>query len=365
MIHNIKYLITKQFISILFLLILPFMVIVAEDDISIPESDTAIFISSIPLNAEIILDENFFEGRTPLFIQGLSEGRHTIILSKDGFKKEEYIINLLKGDIHTISADLEETAFYPVFTGESSVIWNGGIQTATNGDIGIEDGNYSIYRRNDTIHIDPIFPEQNLLSALDLLFPATILYSSLITVNDILNPSSVSHKVSAASAISWGVVLVTGLMDYVINLRKNDYLQNVFMISGKDDSETNAYDLYQKGELLLTEGNIAESLSAYIEILELYKESRYFPLSLYKTGRIHFLTGDTILAEVEFKRLLDHYPLPEIYDKTCKSLADLLYKQRRYEEAIKYIDSMIFIDPFFTENEIKQYRKEIKSAWEN
>ncbi len=349
---------------LIILLLIPIFTLPADDEAPIiNHADTAVFISTAPLNAEIIIDGNFIPFKTPYLVRGISPGEHSIILLKEGYRREDFLIDISEGEIHAISPELEELLFFPVFSGEDSVIWNRGADTFQNGEIALSDGSFSIYRRNDTIHIDPLFPDQNLVSAMNALFPASLLSSAVITTYDLLNPSSTGHKFSTLTVLSWGAVIVSGIMNLALNGKKNQFIRETGAAKIRNDKEITADNLYRQGEEALTGGNITESLTAYTEILENYRESRYFPLSLYKSARIHFLTGINILAEQEFKLLVDNYPLPEIYDKACKSLADLLYNQKKYEESLHYLDLMVFIDPFFTRNEIEVYSNEIHTKW--
>ena len=85
--------------------------------------------------------------------------------------------------------------------------------------------------------------------------------------------------------------------------------------------------------------------------------------ALFKTARIHFLTGEDSLATIQFNLIADNYPLPDLYDKAHRGLADILLRQEAYRESIERLRLMIFADPLYTEEEIELLKAEILEAW--
>jgi tetratricopeptide (TPR) repeat protein len=84
---------------------------------------------------------------------------------------------------------------------------------------------------------------------------------------------------------------------------------------------------------------------------------------LFKTARIHFLTGEDSLATIEFNLITDHYPLPDLYDKAHRGLADILLRQGAYQESIGQLQHMVFADPLYSEEEIELLEAEILEDW--
>ena len=85
--------------------------------------------------------------------------------------------------------------------------------------------------------------------------------------------------------------------------------------------------------------------------------------ALFKTARIHFLTGEDSLATIEFSLIADHYPQPDLYDKAQMGLADILLRRTPYRESIEELQAMVFADPLYAEEEIELLKAEILEPW--
>jgi tetratricopeptide (TPR) repeat protein len=110
-------------------------------------------------------------------------------------------------------------------------------------------------------------------------------------------------------------------------------------------------------------GQLEEAMRFYTRVLEGYKDSPLYPHALFKTARIHFLTGDDSLATIEFNLIADHYPLPDLYDKAQRGLADILHRQGAYQESIDQLRQMVFADPLYSEEDIELLKAEILEDW--
>jgi tetratricopeptide (TPR) repeat protein len=110
-------------------------------------------------------------------------------------------------------------------------------------------------------------------------------------------------------------------------------------------------------------GQLEEALRFYTRVLEGYKDSPLYPYALFKTARIHFLTGEDSLATIEFNLVADHYPLPDLYDKAQRGLADILLRQGAFQESIDQLQRMVFADPLYSEEEIELLEAEILEDW--
>jgi len=78
---------------------------------------------------------------------------------------------------------------------------------------------------------------------------------------------------------------------------------------------------------------------------------------------IHYLQGENESAVVLYRRIVQEYPVAEIYDKCQKTLADLLLQSNSYEESIRHLDGMVYFDPLYTPEEIAAYRCLILEGW--
>lgn len=68
-------------------------------------SGAGIAVITSPKSAKISIDGRYF-GTSPIDIDGLIAGRHTLLVSMDGFKSEEFLINSIEGYKLTAQVDL-------------------------------------------------------------------------------------------------------------------------------------------------------------------------------------------------------------------------------------------------------------------
>ncbi len=106
------------------------------------------------------------------------------------------------------------------------------------------------------------------------------------------------------------------------------------------------------------------AIDAYTEVIENYPGSVYIPGALYKTAKIDEILGNLTRAGLSYRALIETYPVPEYYDKSCAALAGILERQSQYNEAAEYLKRMIFYDPSFSEDEIKALIEELESVEE-
>jgi len=104
-------------------------------------------------------------------------------------------------------------------------------------------------------------------------------------------------------------------------------------------------------------------LRFYTRVLDGYKDSPLYPYALFKTARIHFLTGEDSLAAIEFNLITDHFPLPDLFDKAQRGLADILLRQGAYQASIDQLRHMVFADPLYREEEIGLLEAEVLEDW--
>ena len=76
-------------------------------------------ITSTPRDADITIDGKLF-GKTPITVEQLLEGEHTVIISKDGYSSFKKVVNISDGTSETLSATMQE-ADEPVYDGHEYV----------------------------------------------------------------------------------------------------------------------------------------------------------------------------------------------------------------------------------------------------
>ncbi|MCD6463786.1 MAG: PEGA domain-containing protein [Thermotogae bacterium] len=82
----------------------------AKLDIKLEKARGELLVKTEPIGASITVDGRQVEDKTPTLLK-LPVGRHEIVVSKDGFKSEEFAIVILKGERKSISLKLEKVSY--------------------------------------------------------------------------------------------------------------------------------------------------------------------------------------------------------------------------------------------------------------
>ena len=84
------------------------------------------------------------------------------------------------------------------------------------------------------------------------------------------------------------------------------------------------------------------------------------PPTLYKLGKIHYINGNKSLALKELSLLINSYPTAELFDKTCKTLADIYETNSNYRKSYEMLDRIKYIDLLYSKEEIDKKKAELK-----
>jgi tetratricopeptide (TPR) repeat protein len=183
-------------------------------------------------------------------------------------------------------------------------------------------------------------------------------------VYDVLTPPDGSLPLSAATLSSYGITAGLAGFDLVLHLKRRSFRKKYsYTVRPLQESPHIARELYDRAEGLLAQDRREEALHFYGLVVHEHKDSVYLPQALFKTAKIHFLTEDDTLAILEFQLLANRYPLPDLYDKAEKSLADLYARQGDFPESLAHLDAMVFADPLYSREDIDLYRCEVLAQW--
>jgi outer membrane protein assembly factor BamD (BamD/ComL family) len=320
-----------------------------------------LFIASDPINCPVEVNGNELTGRTPLLLTGLEAGVYLVTISKEGFRPAEVRVEVTPGEPLAAEADLTADTVRPFFQSQDRIVVNS--RNTLPGAYGLDlpEGEYRIRREEGVIYLDPVYPGQKLLTAMHIGLPIMAVISSLLTVENILNPHPAWHALSPAAITSYVVTGGMLALDLTLLGRKRKFEREfpVREVPGGRITDDPAA-LYALGEQSIAGEQFQEAVDFYRSILTGFPDSPYYPQALYKLARIHYVLGDTRLSLQELRLVKNRYPLPDLYDKTCKNLADIYYSLNRYDRALEYLDQMVFYDPLHTRESVDFYKAQIR-----
>lgn len=313
-----------------------------------------------PLGANLTINGKPWAKHSPVLLDSGVDKKYTVRIDKEGYSSVTTSVEVQRGAVEHLHISLSGNRFIPAFPGKDSIVIQTGLFPASGGDITLPYGRYEMNEDRGRVFLEPVYPLEDTLKLLNAAIPVSILLSVFFTTEDLLSPKTGSLPLGVPAILSWTASI--GLIGADLALLHNkaqfreDFIPEPVQ---QEKAGTEAAELYQRAEELLVRNRLEDALDYFTQVVAGHQESYYFPLSLYKTGKIHLATGDVDLAVSEFKTLLSNYPVPELYDKTRKALADAFVSQGDYTKAQTELDNMIYYDPLFDREGIERYRVEI------
>lgn len=320
--------------------------------------DEILFISTNPMGAVVVLDGKTLPRTTPVLLRDVKPGKHRLAITKQGYRTVREDFEAAAGRVTAIKVNLAENFISPVLPKNEELAFKGRLYPYSSEYYEIPTGTYSISRKGDTVAFTPIFPGQNALSFFNVATPMLLGASAAATISTLF--SSSSHPDWGVPVLSYFASALSIAVDISLHLQKDRYV-NSFAITPVPRAVATVAQRYEKANELLAQGDLADAVDQYIAVVEQPQDSIDYPLALYQLGRIHVIQGDLMLAISELRLIIDKYPIPEVYDKACKSLADIADQQGDYRAALGYLGQMVFYDPLYPKGQIEQYRAAIEA----
>ncbi len=312
-----------------------------------------------PLGAAVRIDGVQEQQHTPaLFF--LPAGEHEVVVHKLGYGDGLATVVVARDQVETVSWDLATGAIEISLPEESEAVVSDGLRNISESYVSLPDGEYRIARRESAVRIDPVYPKQRALTNARVAAVVSLVAAGILSADYAIRgdgpiyeePLLMTSYIATAGAAS----AVTAL-----TLRRGRYLaRHRALVRPISNLETAPAREAELAEAELAAGNLEAALSRYIGLVEEYPETVLIPEALFRISRIHTLTNRIGTALLTLRTLIDDYPHPDVYDRACKNAADLLFSRRRYEESLAYLDRMLFVDPFYSREEIAEYRRLIE-----
>jgi tetratricopeptide (TPR) repeat protein len=349
----------KRTLLVLYCLV-PLLTLLASD--SQPQG-SILFINTSPIRARVILDGKELAERTPLLVRSVEQGAHKVQIIKEGYSDYSASFSLSQGEKKTIELELKRSFFHQSFPGETTILLNREEEPSKDEIFLFQQGQYDIRRTDDRLAVASRYPEQAMIDGLNLAVPISLFLSGVLTAGEILFPSNVNRPFSPIVITSHAISLTLISLDVAFHIRKNRFMRsNPYEVRTKRGLQP-AQEYYRLGERYLAEEKMDAALDAYSRALAVDSDSSLLAPALYKIAKIHHIKGETAMALSEYTALVNDYPTSQLYDKARKSLADLCLTQDRFEDSLRHLDSMVYIDPLYSEQEIDLLRCEIFERW--
>ncbi|MBU8913579.1 MAG: PEGA domain-containing protein [Spirochaetales bacterium] len=319
--------------------------------------DTALFISTAPIRAEVMLDGTPI-GTTPLLVRAIEPGEHQLTFIKPGHLRRNETVEIGPSEVVQFSATLEPNVFVGAFAATETVV-AGTTYSRQDARLVLPAGTYEFSQSGVSLSLDPVYPNESALRALRVATPVVIIAAVIATIEDLLVqdsarsyftsflPSPATFAALTAAAASSGFLIA-------LNRDKDRYEAETVireLETTLTDAEAERY--YLDGDRALEAGNLGTALTNYTRVVVDGGDSEYVPLALYKTARLYSISGGANLALQLFQLLVRDYPIPETYDRALKSISDICLGNGLYDDALTSLESMVFVDDLYDPADIR------------
>jgi hypothetical protein len=324
------------------------------------EQPANLFLTSVPIGAQLRTRGAPAGGKTPLLLRGLDPGTYRFEVRKEGYLARNVEIVLGPGQTSVLEIDLVEQGISSTFPEDDSIVVLNREEKAGERIFYFEQGSFTISREQGRVYVDPLFPQQRLIDGLHVAIPIMLLFSGLLTADAVLTPSDSEWPIPPAVLAAHGVTLSMIGVDIALNVKKRKQLRAYsFSTRGQEQTLASARRLYAESEQDLEDGSLSKAMSGYTRLVSSFPDSPLVPQALYRMAGIHYLRGENDSAAALYRLIVREYPVADLYDKCQKTLADLLVQSGRYEESIEHLDGMVYLDPLYSRGEIEAYRTKI------
>ena len=314
-----------------------------------------LFIGSSPINAAVFIDGEPQAQATPVLLRGISTGSHEIKIISENYQPYIDIIELTDKN-SSFFADLNSKVIPSSFVSEENIILRADEDKILGNNLLMPESGYRISREGRDVIITPIYQKEKLLTAISTLLPISFGFTAAAFGIDWYESSRIRWPQPLYLTALESTTLLLGATEIALLIDRSDYLKHYEIAEFQPGStEADAELIFQQAGDALAGGSLEEALSLYSEIISFHKDSKFYAESIYRSAKIHIITGDTPLAVAELNMIIMRYQTPEVYDRACQAIALLYYNLDEPGKSKEYAEKMVFIDPLFsgTEEEIQ------------
>jgi tetratricopeptide (TPR) repeat protein len=308
-------------------------------------------------------------GTTPLLLRDRPPGETEVLLMKPGYLPASARVELRNGEVVVVQPELEPTSFVAAFSSRTDVLGQQEFAQQA-AQLRLPVGSYRIDSDNGALSIAPVYPRESGLRAARLVTVAAGIAAMISTVEDVWisdgrsyftsylpSPGTIATWVTATGAAGFWIALEADKQRYEEATKINQFVGTL------TPAEVEAF--YLEAEQALAIGDLPRALAGYARVMEGGDDSIYVPPSIYKAGQIYSSTGDDELAMGLWRRILNDYPDPAVYDRAARSLSETLADQEEFEAAVQALDLMTFVDPLFAREDVEQDRARLQTRAES
>ncbi len=324
-------------------------------------SAQAVFLTSEPPRAEVVLDGVVLENLTPVLLTDLDPGRtYRAEVRRNGYLPATVDLTAAADSATVRSLNLEPEHVFGRF---ETTPMSAGDLSPEEGEMGLPAGNYRLLPENTTggYRAVPEWQGQRWLDTIERALPFTIGVTALLSVAEFTRHTQGQDPDYSYIAVAWGVNLALLGTDVALQFRRDGWRRQWEPSLIERDPASERF-WFEKGEDALSGGDFGTARDAFAVILDTYPDSPYYASVLYRSGRLAVLMGDRETGRQLLETLCRERPVPEFYDRSCRVLADMAAARGEVEEALVWLDRITYVNDDMSRQEVDRARSRLKAS---
>ena len=328
-----------------------------------PAEPVPVFLETVPMGALIVLNGAPLAETTPLLLRNLLPGTYRIEFRKEGWATEAVTLELSAGQepaiVHRI---LGQALFSPEFSRDENLKVNGHPVALDSEALLLPDGQYRLSRVQGDLLLDQVFPRETRAAGTAGAFYTCLAAAGLTTLDRLIDDKG-HFSFSPLMGISWTASAVLGYF-HIRNILDE---KRFYRETEERPPQTVSVQITPEARLAAAQEDLARGRldDAALELTRLIREnsdSPILPEALYDLSRIHLANGNVSLALAGLERIRRDYPVSSLYDKVCYTLGTLYERENRTDEAEAALADMVFADPFFDRETVREYARTLGTS---
>lgn len=326
-----------------------------------PAGKPSVFIDTEPMGARIQLDGELLAVATPALLRDLKPGKHTLTLTKDGFRP--FVRDFEAGDTAPIvQADLAPDSVLVAFPTNDKLSAPGGDFDTSAKQFRFTAGSYNLRDENGKAVFDPIFPDQGLLDLAGWSFTLVSTTAGVSLASDLWHMSQgwTDHPSFVTAGLGFAALIELPWLLSVNGAKDRFDKTKIPAVTPLPAPLITAEVLFQQGENTLKSGNLDVAAETFSRFVRDFPESRLTPGAWYRLARIHSVTGRRELALGEYRLVAETFPQAAYHDRARQAMADLYEAAGNPQEALRQLDLMVFNDGFFSKDDVEAQKTRLR-----
>ncbi len=151
--------------------------------------------------------------------------------------------------------------------------------------------------------------------------------------------------------------MLTGT-DIALHIGKNSFEKKTFNYWTQEGGIEGEMIL-RDADILFEAAEIEDALAGYMKFIKNYPAHKNYPEALYRAALAGIILGKEAESSLYLDEIIRNYPLPELYDKALKNLAEIKVNEGEYDIAVNLLGNITYATDMYLPDDIRDRISEI------